>query len=328
MMARTWKDSLRPMEEVERTDESLMASIRTGDHDAFRELYRRHARRVFGFARRAVGPTRADEVAHDVLFTVWRKADGFDPEKGTFRAWLAQVTRRKVANELRTAKRDRDVPGLDEASVEAEHADDSAWTEQRRRALAQAIAALPLHEREALSLAFLDELSHEEVARFLSVPLGTAKTRIRSALRRLRPALAVLGIVAVVVALLVARRERDRRSRDDRALEVLTASDVTTVHLVAGPGIAPEVHGAYRARHGVGLAIVSGSNLDPAETYVAWARFGTTWVRLGEGTPNAEHKLVVVGEDPRFAGAADEILVTRGTDTGSTPTGAVILRAP
>ena len=82
---------------------------------------------------------------------------------------------------------------VDEVADEALEPDEALWRAHRRSALRAAVDALPDEQRRALSLAYFDELTHEQIAAALRVPLGTTKTRIRSAIRRLAPLLAVLA---------------------------------------------------------------------------------------------------------------------------------------
>jgi len=92
------------------------------------------------------------------------------------------------------------------------------------------VDALPAAQRQALSLAFFDDLTNAQVASFLGVPLGTTKTRIRLGLRHL--AAVLLAALAVLAALWIRRRE-GARDLEDRALRMVTSSDVVPLHLAA-----------------------------------------------------------------------------------------------
>jgi sigma-70-like protein len=113
---------------------------------------------------------------------------------------------------------------------------------------------LPEREREALSLAYFEELTHEQVAAALHIPLGTTKTRIRLAIRRLAPVIAAAICVAVLV-LAWRRAERDA-ALESRALTVVTSSDVVPLRLEAVPGVPSETHANYRIRPGGALAVL------------------------------------------------------------------------
>lgn len=307
------------------SDETLLARVRDGQADAFRALYARHASLVFAIAARSLGP-RADEIVQEIWLTVWQKADTFDPARGEFRPWLTTIARRRIINELRNQRRRprADAPVSDELADDAVLPDEGAWRRQREAALADAMSALPVSERRALSLAFLDELSHDEVARFLNVPIGTAKSRIRAALRRLRPALIVAGVViAVLIFVRELSRERARAALEERALKVVTASDMETIHLVAGPGVPTEQHGNYRARRGTGLAVLTCSNLPAQGQYRAFAMVSGAWVPLGEPVPDANGKALVLTEDPRLSERPTRIVVTRS----DSPDGPLVLES-
>lgn len=192
------------------------------------------------------------------------------------------------------------------------------------RARARPCDALPPSERRALSLAFLDELSHDEVARFLKIPIGTAKSRIRAALERLRPVLIIAGVALGLVLLSRdLRRERDRAALEARALLVVTASDVETMHLSAAPGVPADQHGNYRARRGTGLAVLTCSNRPvlSGDGYRAWAQHDGAWIPLGLAVPDPNGKALVVAEDPRLTDKPDRVIVTRG----DAPTSPVVL---
>jgi RNA polymerase sigma-70 factor (ECF subfamily) len=143
----------------------------------------------------------AEEILQEVCVTLWRYASRFDSEQGTLRSWLLRMVRWKVLNELRHRRHQPrlvadefelkeplhyvadEEPGPDERAIQVE----------RDHLVQSALAALPPKERQAVSLAFLGNLTHQEVAATLNLPLGTAKTRIRSGLEKMRLHLAPLA---------------------------------------------------------------------------------------------------------------------------------------
>src|SRR5271166_847319 len=129
---------------------------------------------------------------------------------------------------------------------------ESAWREHRRGVVRAAVEALPPPQREALSLAFLEDLTHEQVASFLKLPLGTTKSRIRSGLKSLRGRLAPLvgaGLILAGLLTFAGLREHAHQAslrRQGRALSLVTNSEVVPRRLAPAPGIDPAAHGNYR----------------------------------------------------------------------------------
>src|SRR5215831_20564653 len=228
----------RPMssrEDVPR-DEDLMRQIAGGSAEALGTLHRRFARLVFGLAVATLDRATAEDLVQDVFLAVWRSARQFDPERGTVRAWLLQIAHFRILNELRRRSRQPeilpDADGLVLAGIPAGDPGpaEATWQEHRRAVLSSALDELPAAQRQALGLAFLDDLTHEEVAAELGVPLGTAKTRIRAGLQKLRGSLAPYGAALVALTLLIALgvrygSERETVARYDRTVSMLTASD-------------------------------------------------------------------------------------------------------
>src|SRR5207245_4769600 len=160
------------------------------------------------------------------------------------RAWVLQIAHFRLLNELRRRSRQPEVvpdpEGVVLASLPASDPGpaEATWEHHRRAVLKSALDELPPPQREALSLAFLDDLTHEQVAAELGLPLGTAKTRIRAGLQKLRSTLGPQWAALVAICLLAAlgiryRSEPTTLARYDRALHLVTASD--RVNLRAGP---------------------------------------------------------------------------------------------
>src|SRR5271157_3575186 len=191
----------------EETDEELVHALAGGRQEALGVLFARHAPLVFGIARQTLDGAAAEDIVQDVFLAVWHGAATFDPARGAFRPWLLQIAHHRVLNELRRRSRkplsvtaaDRDrLDGLADSSPEPSA---ELWREFRRSAVREALEQLPPLQRQALGLAFFEELTHEQVASVLNLRLGTAKSRIRSGLQRLRgqlsPVLALLALTLV-----------------------------------------------------------------------------------------------------------------------------------
>jgi RNA polymerase sigma-70 factor (ECF subfamily) len=311
------------------TDEALVARLAAKDEDALRELHRRHAALVFAVAARFVGNATAEEVVQDVFVTLWAKHAMFDPARGAFKPWLLQITRRRALNGLRRARNERSDGDEALSQVEAESVtpDDADWLAHRRAVIRAAVDALPEAQRQALSLAFFEELTHEQIARALGTPIGTAKTRIRLALKRLGPVLLAAAIAIVVV--MVVRRRGEQEARNEEALRMVTTSDVVPLRLSPGPAAPPDAHGNYRTRPGATVAVLTTSHLAalaPGQNYVAWAHGPRGWQRLGQVVVEGDGRSLLVVEVQPNAPPPDELRVSRETNsTGSTPSEPALL---
>jgi RNA polymerase sigma-70 factor (ECF subfamily) len=170
-------------------DVALLARIVDRDERAVEQLYARYSGPLYSLAYQVTGAERfAQDVVQEVFVALWRDAGRFDPAKGAVAPWLFSLARHKaidlVRREANVRKRTADV------DLEFEEADDDvdheAWVRIRQERVREAIEQLTPAQREALELAFFQGLTHVEVSERLDIPLGTAKTRIRSALLRLR----------------------------------------------------------------------------------------------------------------------------------------------
>jgi RNA polymerase sigma-70 factor, ECF subfamily len=311
------------------TDDALVAQLLRRDEGALRVLHARYAPLVFSVAARIVDAGAAEDVVQDVFVTVWRKAETFDPQRGSFKGWILQITRHRALNELRKrrvrgAESDHD---LTEIADEKAMPDEAQWAAHRRAALQKAVDALPAPERQALSLAFFEELTHEQVAAALRMPLGTAKTRIRSAMKRMAPAL--LALIVAIAIVIAWRREERQEAMEQRALRLVTASDVVPIRLGASPGTPLEAHGTYRAKTGTDVAVLTASNLpapNAGERQMAWVRHGERWSLVGrlERIDEPGRWLLVI-QSQAVASPVDEVRVTRETKVGDAPLGPTLL---
>jgi RNA polymerase sigma-70 factor (ECF subfamily) len=311
------------------TDESLVARLGCGDEDALRALHQRYAALVFAIAARVVDAATAEEVVQDVFVTLWKKHETFDPARGSFKGWIAQIARHRALNEqrrdqARARRSDEDMTQLPDDSVEP---DEAQWLAHRRSVIRAAVDALPAAQRQALSLAFFDELTHEQIASVLHTPVGTTKTRIRLALRRLAPVL--IAVVSVAVVVLVARRREEAAARNREALRMVTASDVVPLHLAPAPGTPAEAHGSYRARPGATVAVLTTSHLPPIaapDAYVAWAHREDGWHLLGSVVVESDGRSLLVTDGYVTGAGPDEIRVTRESSSpAAAPGGTTVL---
>ena len=176
------------MNERAPTDEELLTRIAEGDRDAFEVLYGRYARAVLGLALRRLGDRgRAEDAVQETFTSVWRSARSYRPERGRGAPWLYAVARNAISDRGR-ARSEPPAETPDEASTDVgpdERAEQS-WLSWR---VHRALEDIPPHERRLIELAYWGGLSQSEIADMLGIPLGTVKTRTRSALARLADAL-------------------------------------------------------------------------------------------------------------------------------------------
>jgi RNA polymerase sigma-70 factor (ECF subfamily) len=170
------------------SDGELIERVAEGDRRAFDDLYGRYARAVLGLALRRLGDRgRAEEAAQDAFVAIWRSARTFDSRRGSGTPWLYAVARNAITDGRRRTPKPvaelEDGPGGDPDPSDRAEASWTAWRVHR------ALEVLPEHERPVIELAYWRGLSQREVAESLGIPLGTVKTRTRSALARLADAL-------------------------------------------------------------------------------------------------------------------------------------------
>jgi RNA polymerase sigma-70 factor (ECF subfamily) len=166
------------------SDSDLLVLVADRDRQAFELLYHRYVRARFGLAlRRLRDRQRAEDAVQETFAAVWRSAGSYRPERGPAAPWLYAVARNAIVDRMRAkVEPAADVPDL--ASAEPGPADraESSYVSWR---VHRALEELPEKEREVLELAYWSEMSQSEVAEYLHIPLGTVKTRTRSALSRL-----------------------------------------------------------------------------------------------------------------------------------------------
>ena len=171
----------------------VVQSIAAGDQQALRDLYERTHRLVFTLAMRiCTNREIAEEITLDVFHDVWRRAAQYDPQDGSVVGWIMNQARSRAIDRLRFEQRKKRVPphpGHREDQVDVSGPADTLHAQQRRSLLEQALSALTPDERQTIETTFFSELTYPETAVRLDQPLGTVKTRVRTALAKLRKAL-------------------------------------------------------------------------------------------------------------------------------------------
>ena len=170
------------------TDAELVTAARGGDRLAFARLMQVHQQGVRGFLRRAGGGdfADADDIAQETFLSAWERLAQFRGES-SLRSWLCGIAWRKLLatrrSQARSRKRDADFLETQDQSTEGAMAPDM------RRALADAMGALPIDQRACVSLCMAAGFSHAEAASALEMPLGTVKSHVLRARERLLVAL-------------------------------------------------------------------------------------------------------------------------------------------
>jgi RNA polymerase sigma-70 factor (ECF subfamily) len=164
------------------------------DPAAFRELYEAYGPRVKAYMmRRGADAGTAEDLAQETLLTVWRKAALYAGEKGSMTTWVFAIARNLRIDRLRREVPWQELPEGRMAQASEDPLPDEAMAEKEQQERVQAaLADLPPEQKEVVSLAYLEGLSHSEIAERLGVPLGTVKSRMRIAYQRIRQGLASL----------------------------------------------------------------------------------------------------------------------------------------
>lgn len=166
-----------------------------GDETAYARFYDATSARAYGLALRVVrNPSHAQEVTQEAYLTAWRQSTRFEASRGSALAWLMTIVHRTAVDRVRateSATRREQVWEREVRDVDHDQTAETAEASIEGRRVRRAVAELTPVQRQAVELAYFSGYTHTEVATMLEVPLGTAKTRIRDGLIRLRDALGV-----------------------------------------------------------------------------------------------------------------------------------------
>jgi RNA polymerase sigma-70 factor (ECF subfamily) len=182
-----------------RTDRTLIGALARGDVDALASLYDRYVGELFAIALRILGDAAdAEEVVADTFTRAWQSADRYDAARGSVAGWLVTMVRSRAIDRLRSRRARETASRM--AQPQEQHASPAASADPERdtsRAeyrvhVRRALNELSEDQRAAVDLALYAGFSHSEIADRLGVPLGTIKTRIRSAMQKLKSTLGPL----------------------------------------------------------------------------------------------------------------------------------------
>ena len=160
-----------------------------GDTQAFSELYDELAPFVHGVVRSVVrDPAQSEEVTQEVFVELWRLAARHDETKGSVRSWTGTIAHRRAVDRVRTeqSRRDRTERDATRRTIEPAGVAEQVETTMESARLRRALARLTATQRESVELAYFGGHTYREVAVLVGIPEGTAKSRIRDALIRLR----------------------------------------------------------------------------------------------------------------------------------------------
>lgn len=173
-----------------------LACCARGDHDALHTLYRLEGARMLGVVQRIVRDRgMAEDIVHDAFLAIWQRADTFDSGKGSARTWIFSIARHLALNAIR--QRERLVVGeidadtleqVDDTRPESPSAEAFDWQTGQR--MDECLRALEVERRNCVLQAYVEGLSHAEIAAHTGAPLGTIKAWIKRSLVRLRECLA------------------------------------------------------------------------------------------------------------------------------------------
>ena len=165
--------------------DALGQAFAAGDVE-LRAVYDAHGPLVFGICRRTLGDEAAREVTQDVFVSAWRARQQFDPTRGTLAAWLVGITKRRVVDHVRRERRHSERRAEEDDRAGSSASEPEVERIADRLTVAHALSGLADRPRDVIKLAYVDGLTHQEIAERTCLPLGTIKSDIRRGLVTLR----------------------------------------------------------------------------------------------------------------------------------------------
>jgi RNA polymerase sigma-70 factor (ECF subfamily) len=183
-------------------DSDLVDAMAAGDVHAMEVLYDRYNRPVFSFAYRMLGDREhAEDLLQEVFMRAWRHAKTFSERRGSYITWLLSITHNMAIDEIRRKdRRPRKAESADPVLMLTNVTDSNPTVEEQailgdmREVVKHALAQLPTAQRTALELAYFQGFTQREIAEIQNEPLGTIKTRMRLAIRKLKDHLETQGL--------------------------------------------------------------------------------------------------------------------------------------
>jgi RNA polymerase sigma-70 factor, ECF subfamily len=186
-------DGARANEQLRASENESLLAVARGDIEALRTLYRAFERPLYTLGMRWLSDADlAEELVQEVTLRIWRRAKNFDPSRGAAGSWIFGIAR-NVASDLARARARAPIPMAEPRTDSTSPWDeDAAWQSWQ---IAGALRALPIEQQKVLELAYVHQFTQSEIAQALKIPLGTVKTRLYHALRKLRVTFVEMGIV-------------------------------------------------------------------------------------------------------------------------------------
>lgn len=188
---------LRKGESPQKQDRDLLRRIARGDEEAFSSLYERYVSAAFGLASRICGDRNlAEDIVQEAFLSVWRKPENYRAERGSVAAYVLGAVHHKAVDAIRHEEsvRRREQAVSQPADASQEDLEEEGWVLVMRDQIRSTVEKLSDVQKEALQLAYFEGLTYSEVANKLGIPLGTAKTRLRDGMIRLRNLLEDSGL--------------------------------------------------------------------------------------------------------------------------------------
>ena len=173
------------------TNRLMEKVVADGDKEAFSQLYTHFAPRLKAMMMKmSPDASVAEEVAQEAMIALWRKAHSFDPNKASLSTWLFTIARNLRIDRFRAKKKDNLDPNEPMLLPSEEpSAEDTVFRGEESIKVRNCIGKLPEDQQEVVGLAFMEGLTHQEIAENLGIPLGTVKSRLRLSFEKLRPML-------------------------------------------------------------------------------------------------------------------------------------------
>lgn len=183
---------------ADQNDAQIRDALVAGSGLALAEAYDAHGPLVYGVALHITRDQgAAEDITQDVFVDLWRRPERFDPQRAPLRGWLCMIARRRGIDWIRRRRTQQSV-GLTDTDLVSAGFEDDVLASTAYKQVRKAVADLPAPHRQAILLAYYQGLTYREVAQTLGIPEGTAKWRLRTALRRLGDQLTAEGFDGAV----------------------------------------------------------------------------------------------------------------------------------